>query len=476
MNSSDEKKYPEQLRAAAQRRLAASPLRETPAGTSPQNLVYELQVHQIELEMQNAALREAQIALEASRDRYVDLYEFAPLGYLTLDGNGLIEQINLIGAALLGRERKTLLQKRFASFVAQADQDRWTRHCKGCISGQGRDHTELTLQRGDGTLFHAQLDCMKVANDGGLRLALTDITERRLTADELARLNSTNRELKALNEQLQQARTQLLQSEKMAAIGQLAAGVAHEINNPLSFVHANFVVLGQYLNALLQLVDAYRLAAECGPPNQPALLAAHQLANELELSHLRDDALPILSESQGGLQRVKRIVRDLLDFSHSDDGAWQSADLHQCLEGTLNVIRNELKDKVTLLREYGELPPITCRPAQLSQMFMNVLINAAQSIAEHGTITLRSGGDSACDSDSVWVEVIDTGSGIAPEVLPRIFEPFFTTKPVGTGTGLGMAVSYGIVQNHKGRIEVRSEVGRGTTFRVSLPVRQTAVD
>jgi two-component system NtrC family sensor kinase len=460
-----------ELRATAEAQLLENPRAQSLAlaAEAPlQALLHELQVHQIELEMQNEALRQAQVELAASRDRYVDLYEFAPLGYLTLDSHGLITQINLIGAALLGRERKTLLQKRFASFVVRDDQDRWTRHCMGCTSGKGRDHTELSLQRGDGTLFLAQLECMRAAADGGLRLTLTDITERRLVADELARLSSTNRELKALNEQLEQARAQLLQSEKMAAIGQLAAGVAHEINNPLSFVHANFAVLGEYLTTLLQLVDAYRLAAECAPPDQPALLAAHRLADELDLAYLRNDALPILGESQGGLARVKCIVRDLLDFSHVDEGTWQSADLHQCIEGTLNVIRNELKDKVTLIKEYGELPLVSCRPAQLSQMFMNLLINAAQSIDEQGTITLRSGGD----NDSVWVEVIDTGSGIAPEVLPRIFEPFFTTKPVGSGTGLGMAVSYGIVQKHKGKIEVRSEVGHGTTFRVSLPVCQ----
>lgn len=339
----------------------------------------------------------------------------------------------------------------------------------GYCRGDGQDHTELTLQRGDGTVFHAQLDCIKAEN--GIRLALTDITERKLAADELARLTSTNHQLKALNEQLEQAHAQLLQSEKMAAIGQLAAGVAHEINNPLSFVHTNFVIIGEYLTGLLQLVDAYRLAAECAPRDQPALLAiAHQLADALDFAYLRGDALPILGESQSGLERVERIVRDLLDFSHVDDAQWQSTDVHQCIETTLSVIWNELKYKVTLLREYGELPRITARPAQLSQVFMNLLINAAQAIPDHGTIVLRSG----LSGDSIWIEVEDSGSGIPPEVLPRIFEPFFTTKPVGIGTGLGMTVSYGIVQKHNGQIEVRSEVGHGTTFRIGLPIRQEA--
>ena len=173
----------QQLRAAAERRLAASPLRDAPAGAAPQDLLHELQVHQIELEMQNEALRLTQIVLEASHDRYVDLYEFAPLGYLTLTPGGLITQINLTGATLLGRERKALLKKRFTPFVAQTDQDRWTRHLMGLIKGERQGNTALALQRGDGSVFHAQLDC--VLKEGSIRITLTDISERRLAEDEL---------------------------------------------------------------------------------------------------------------------------------------------------------------------------------------------------------------------------------------------------------------------------------------------------
>jgi signal transduction histidine kinase len=214
--------------------------------------------------------------------------------------------------------------------------------------------------------------------------------------------------------------------------------------------------------------DAYRLAAESGAPDLSALQASHQLADELDLAYLQGDAGPILGETLCGLQRVKRTVRDLLDFSRIDDGEWLNADLHQCLEDSLNMVLNVLQNKVRLHMEYGELPPISCRPGPLGQVFMNLLTNAAQSIAEHGTVTLRSG----CEGEAVWVEVEDTGSGIAPEVLPNIFEPFFTTQPVGGGTGLGLAVSYGIVQEHNGQTAVRSTLGQGTTFRVTLPIRQ----
>jgi len=182
---------------------------------------------------------------------------------------------------------------------------------------------------------------------------------------------------------------------------------------------------------------------------------------------VREDVPGLLAESQEGLQRVKTIVQGLKDFSHVEEAQPQPANLETCLETTIKIVWNELKYKVELVREYGGIPDIECRPAQLSQVFMNLLVNAGQAIQDHGRITLRTG----YDADNVWVEVEDTGGGIRPEHLSRIFDPFFTTKPVGLGTGLGLSVSYGIVRKHGGQIDVRSEVGRGTCFRLVLPLQ-----
>ena len=179
----------------------------------------------------------------------------------------------------------------------------------------------------------------------------------------------------------------------------------------------------------------------------------------------------MLSESMGGMQRVKRIVQDLKDFSHVDTAEVQSANLEQGMDSTLNVVWNELKYKAEVIKEYGGIPNIVCIPAQLNQVFMNLLVNAGQAIEEHGRITIRTGQDEG----NVWVEVEDTGKGIKPEHLERIFDPFFTTKPVGSGTGLGLSLSYGIVKKHGGRIEVKSELGKGTMMRVLLPIKSDTV-
>ncbi|MEI7612977.1 MAG: ATP-binding protein [Betaproteobacteria bacterium] len=388
----------------------------------------------------------------------MDLYKLAPVGYCTLSEQGLILQANLTAATVLGVARGRLIKQAFSRFISRDDQNAYYLQRKQLLNSGKPASFELRMVRADGSPFWANLACtlaLEVDGASVSRIVLSDVSER-----------------KALDATLEQTRNQLLQSEKMAAIGQLAAGVAHEINNPVGFVNSNVGTLAGYLTGLLKLVDAYRLAAESCPADDPALREAKRLADDFELDYVRDDAVALLAESKDGLERIKRIVSDLKDFSHVDAVEWELFDLHACLERTLNVVWNELKYKVTLVKEYGELPAITGLPHQLSQVFMNLLINAVQAIPEHGTITLRTGRE----ADSVWVEVEDSGVGIAPENLSRIFEPFFTTKPVGLGTGLGMAVSYGIVQKHKGRIEVRSVVGQGTTFRVSLPIFSAAAE
>lgn len=247
---------------------------------------------------------------------------------------------------------------------------------------------------------------------------------------------------------------QLLQSEKLAAIGQLAAGVAHEINNPVGFVNSNLGTLGKYSQQMVELLDKCR----------------HGQASEVDFAafdydYLRGDLPALVHESREGLERVRRIVADLKDFSRVDQSDEQDFDLDRGLESTLNVVWNELKYKATVVREFGNPPPLRGIGGQINQVALNLLINAGHAIAEHGTITVRSG----FDDQDVWFEISDNGCGISADVLPHIFEPFFTTRPVGQGTGLGLALSYDIVSKHGGRIEVDSEPGRGSRFRVSLP-------
>ncbi|GAB1393302.1 hypothetical protein MASR1M60_14650 [Rhodocyclaceae bacterium] len=248
---------------------------------------------------------------------------------------------------------------------------------------------------------------------------------------------------------------ELLQSEKMASIGQLAAGVAHEINNPIGFVVSNLGTLGRYAEQLLKL-------AELGA----ATPQGAALKKEIDLDYLKSDVRDLLRESQDGLERVRKIVLDLKDFSHLDEAEWQEADLLAGLESTLNVSAHQWSNKATIVRELVALPHVRCMPAQINQVLLNLIVNAAQAIAGQGTITLRSGHA----GDEVWLEVADSGCGMDEATRRRIFDPFFTTKPVGTGTGLGMAVSYDIINKHGGRFEVDSAVGQGTRVRVWLPV------
>jgi PAS domain S-box-containing protein len=292
---------------------------------------------------------------------------------------------------------------------------------------------------------------------------LQDRSEMRRAQQELV-LNYRN--IKETNARLEEAQNQLLQSEKMASIGQLAAGVAHEINNPIGFVSSNLGSLRRYVEALLALLQAY-LGRDVGGESDETL---QQLKRAADIDYVAEDLPQLLKESEEGLGRVKKIVQDLKDFSRVDHADWQDADLNAGLESTLNVVMNEVKYKAEVRREYGRLPPVRCLAGQLNQVFMNLIVNAAHAIPERGVITLRTGTERQGEIDGAWVEVQDDGCGMPPEVQKRIFEPFFTTKPVGKGTGLGLSLSFSIVQKHGGRIELQSAPGQGTCFRVWVPV------
>lgn len=272
-----------------------------------------------------------------------------------------------------------------------------------------------------------------------------------------------DQDIRILQQQLAELTEQLVRSEKLASIGQLAAGVAHEINNPIGYVASNLAVLKDYTNSLTLLVQ--RLSEQL-PPAQSQLLKS-----QFDFDYICEDLPNLLQQSEQGLQRVIEIIRDLKDFSHIDQAEFVMADLQQGILSTLNIVANEIKYKAEVVKQFTELPPVFCIPSQLNQVLLNLLLNAAQAIVDRGIITISTG----CDAQWVWFSVADTGPGIAAEQLEQIFQPFYTTKPKGQGTGLGLALSRSIVEKHKGLLEVQSTPGVGSCFTVKLPRSVTSL-
>lgn len=284
-------------------------------------------------------------------------------------------------------------------------------------------------------------------------------------AHYIGALEHANDEIRKLLADLGYAKTRLIESEKLASLGQLAAGVAHEINNPVGYISSNLNTLASYQDQLCRALDEYA-ALVAQSRDERTAARAREISKTLDVDFIRSDVAHLIRETGEGIQRVRQIVVDLQDFSRTDASDWQWADIHRGLDNTLNIVRNELKYKADIVKEYGDLPPVECLASKLNQVFMNLLVNAAQAIESYGKIWIRTGTEG---EEWVWVEIEDTGRGIVPEHLSRLFEPFFTTKPVGKGTGLGLAVSYGVVQQHGGRIDVRSTPGAGAAFRVGIP-------
>lgn len=278
-------------------------------------------------------------------------------------------------------------------------------------------------------------------------------------------------ELSDLNRDLAATQLQLLQSEKMASIGQLAAGVAHEINNPIGFVKSNLGTLADYVDKLLGVTRSYAKLETCldamdDRAREQALHEVRRDKADADFDFMLSDLPTLIAESREGVERVGKIVMDLKNFSRVGETDFQWTDLHLGLESTINMVWNEIKYKADVKREYADLPPVYCVASQINQVMMNLLVNAAHAIGQRGHITVRSGVDGA----QVWLEVQDSGEGMDATTQARIFEPFFTTKPIGKGTGLGLSIAMGIVKQHHGMLSVQSAPGQGSTFRVTLPI------
>ena len=284
-----------------------------------------------------------------------------------------------------------------------------------------------------------------------------------------AYLKKEKLEQQILISKLRDVQEQLLQNEKMASIGQLAAGVAHEINNPVGYVNSNINSLDVYITDIYDVLDLYQALEETVPEDNEQRKEIKVLKADIDFDFIRTDMKELLSESKEGVLRVKQIVKDLKDFSHADEAEWQLTDIEKGIDSTLNIVHNELKYKAKIHKDYGKIPEVECNPSQINQILMNLMVNAGHAIDEQGSITLIT---RQLDDKHVYIEVLDTGKGIPQENLTKIFDPFFTTKPVGQGTGLGLSLSYSIAEKHGGALSVESVVGEGTTFRLTLPIKK----
>jgi two-component system NtrC family sensor kinase len=295
--------------------------------------------------------------------------------------------------------------------------------------------------------------------DGSVRsllLVARDITEQKRSEEAL---NQKNLELEKAYAELKSAQSRILQQEKLASVGQLAAGIAHEINNPMGFIISNINTLNKYLAKIWRYVGTLEGVAAPGREIE-------EERKTLKIAFIREDTGSLIAESLEGAERVKKIVQDLKSFSRLDEAEYKFADINAGLESTINIVWNELKYKVSMVKQYGELPLTKCNPGQLNQVFMNILVNAAQAIETSGEIFLKTWSEDR----KIYILISDTGCGMPHETMEKIFEPFYTTKDVGKGTGLGLSIAYDIVKKHNGDIRVESEIGRGTSFTIIIPV------
>ncbi|MEI7704135.1 MAG: ATP-binding protein [Deltaproteobacteria bacterium] len=423
------------LRAEAEARFARDPPEAKPQGSTA-DLLHELQVHQIELEMQNEELRRVLGDLERTNERYVNLYEFAPVGYVTVSDTGTIKEVNLAGEPLFGVDRKLLQGSKFGAYVDPDDGDRWHLAFKKALTQKEKQSVAVRIRRADGATVHSWLEIVPVREEAEplVRVALADITE-----------------YKRMEEELRALQAQVTLTSRLGALGTLVTGVAHEINNPLSAVMTN---QGLALEVIREVRDRLRGGT---PPDLDS--AAGSL----------DGVVEALEDAQDGGHRIERVVKDLSTFG-SPNAQRIRTRLIDVVQGSMRWLPATVAASVSIRVEDGGAPDVTVATGQLEQVIVNLITNAARAAreGERDTVIVRLGPGS---HGTARLEVIDHGVGIPPAVLERIFDPFFTTRPTGEGrgTGMGLSICHAIVTAHGGTITVESKAGKGSTFRVELP-------
>ncbi|NDY73794.1 PAS domain-containing sensor histidine kinase [Desulfobacter hydrogenophilus] len=386
------------------------------------------------------------------------LTDTLPIGIILTSVEGEIINLNPEGLHMMGYNSiEDLAHVQIQSFYYEK-KNRDT-FLKKMETGRVRD-LEVRFKKSDGSTIWCSLSSVIQENSPRGRYFITsllDISERKKMEAEKSDLL-----------------IQLTQTDKLASIGQLAAGIAHEINNPVGYVTSNMNSLEDYLSDIRKLIELYQiLIKRLDEITLPEALAKmtekiHEYTREIDLNFLQEDMDELIKDCIDGLDRIKKIVIDLKDFAHPGKKNVEPVDINACIETTLNVAVNELKYKTTVHKNLSALSLIQGIPQQLNQVFLNILVNAAQAIEKKGEIRIKTWQK----NNDVFLTISDTGCGIDPENISKIFDPFFTTKEVGKGTGLGMNIAYNIIQQHGGNIAVKSEKGKGTTFTVSLPVSE----
>ena len=293
------------------------------------------------------------------------------------------------------------------------------------------------------------------------KLETLNATLEKRVLDRTVDLKAANDEITKAFDQLKSTQSQLVHSEKMASLGQLVAGVAHELNNPIGFIYANFPHLEDYANEIFQLLDDLQNMKM--PPE--AKKALNEKIEAYELDFVKEDLHKIIASGKSGASRIKEIVASLRSFSRLDESEMKEVNLENGLDDTLSILNHYLKDRIVVKKSYTLNEPVTCKAGQINQVFTNIIFNAIQAMNEKGTLTLST----KKVAENVQIEISDTGKGIPNEIIQQIFDPFFTTKKVGEGTGLGLSISYGIIESHGGKLEVASIPNEGTTFTITLP-------
>ncbi len=395
-------------------------------------LLNDLQVHQAELEMQNQELKSTQQRLEESRDRYADLYDFAPVGYMTLDANGCIREVNLTGASMLGVERSRLSGFHITSYIDDESIAAFRKYLAQCAKTNQSDIVEIRLSSGSGhTPVQVMIMPITDADGASFRIAITDITR-----------------IKAAEEEKSAIQRQFMQSQKMETIGKLASGIAHDFNN------------------LMTVISSY-----CGlamREKSPALISDY------------------LEQIRVSTDRARNLTRQLLIFSCNQPTEISALDINGVITGMIDMLRRLISEVITIETDLETgLSPALADKGSIEQLIMNIVINARDSMPKGGKIIIRTANahmghrqrtatHEFRSGNFISLSIEDSGTGMKKEVLQRIFEPFYTTKRVGEGIGLGLAVVHSIIKQHNGWLDVTSEPGHGTIFRAYLPASPEA--